>query len=217
LLYEVLYTYKYDPRYFQVLEANCSFLNLLQCTRDRENFDASIMQEDFAITAAGPPVPASAPVAPAKPPPAASAPKAAAKPPPSVPASAPEAAAKPPTSVPAAAPEAAAKPPPSVPAAAPEAAAKPLPPPLPRFLGHPMPKPVEDLDATIMQLDSAITGIIPPGHVDVEAEASTVPNSPETSSSLGSLRLSDSDEEARQGSQSGVPEEEAAALNRVII
>ena len=175
------------------------------------------MQEDFAITAAGPPVPASAPVAPAKPPPSASAPKAAAKPPPSVPASAPEAAAKPPPSVPASAPEAAAKPPPSVPAAAPEAAAKPLPTPLPRFLGHPMPKPVEDLDATIMQLDSAITGIIPPGHVDVEAEASTVPNSPETSSSLGSLRLSDSDEEARQGSQSGVPEEEAAALNRVII
>ena len=202
MLYEILYTYKYHPRYLQVLEANCSFLNLLQCTRDRENFDASIMQEDFAITAAGPPVPASAPVAPAKPPPAASAPKAAAKPPPSVPASAPEAAAKPP---------------PSVPAAAPEAAAKPLPTPLPRFLGHPMPKPVEDLDATIMQLDSAITGIIPPGHVDVEAEASTVPNSPETSSSLGSLRLSDSDEEARQGSQSGVPEEEAAALNRVII
>ena len=201
-MYEVLYTYKYHPRYFQVLEANCSFLNLLQCTRDHENFDASIMQEDFAITAAGPPVPASAPVAPAKPPPSASAPKAAAKPPPSVPASAPEAAAKPP---------------PSVPAAAPEAAAKPLPAPLPRFLGHPMPKPVEDLDATIMQLDSAITGIIPPGHVDVEAEASTVPNSPETSSSLGSLRLSDSDEEARQGSQSGVPEEEAAALNRVII
>jgi hypothetical protein len=78
-----------------------------------------------------------------------------------------------------------------------------------------MPKPVEDLDATIMQLDSAITGIIPPGHVDVEAEASTVPNSPETSSSLGSLRLSDSDEEARQVSQSGVPEEEAAAQNRV--
>ena len=184
-MYEILYTYKYHPRYLQVLEANCSFLNLLQCTRDRENFDASIMQEDFAITAAGPPVPASAPVAPAKPPPAASAPKAAAKPPP------------------------------SVPAAAPEAAAKPLPTPLPRFLGHPMPKPVEDLDATIMQLDSAITGIIPPGHVDVEAEASTVPNSPETSSSLGSLRLSDSDEEARQGSQSGVPEEEAAALNRV--
>ena len=194
------------------------------------------MQEDFAITAAGPkevppPVPASAPVAPAKPPPSASAPKAAAKPPPSVPASAPEAAAKPPPSVPASAPEAAAKPPPSVPASAPEAAAKPPPAqpasepvaaaqqatPLPRFLGHPMPKPVEDLDATIMQLDSAITGIIPPGHVDVEAEASTVPNSPETSSSLGSLRLSDSDEEARQGSQSGVPEEEAAALNRVII
>ena len=148
------------------------------------------MQEDFAITVAGPkevrpPVPASAPVAPAKPPP----------------------------SVPASAPVAPAKQPPS--ASAPEAAAKPLPTPLPRFLGHPMPKPVEDLDATIMQLDSAITGIIPPGHVDVEAEASTVPNSPETSSSLGSLRLSDSDEEARQGSQSGVPEEEAAALNRV--
>jgi hypothetical protein len=80
-----------------------------------------------------------------------------------------------------------------------------------------MPKPVEDLDATIMLLDPAIAGIIPPGHVDVEveAEASTVPNSPETSSSLGSLRLSDSDEEARQGSQSGVPEEEAAAQNRV--
>ena len=180
------------------------------------------MQEDFAITVAGPkevrpPVPASAPVAPAKPPPSvpASAPVAPAKQPPS--ASAPEAAAKTPPSVPASAPEAAAKPPPSVPASAPEAAAKPLPTPLPRFLGHPMPKPVEDLDATIMQLDSAITGIIPPGHVDVEAEASTVPNSPETSSSLGSLRLSDSDEEARQGSQSGVPEEEAAALNRVII
>ena len=194
------------------------------------------MQEDFAITVAGPkevrpPVPASAPVAPAKPPPSvpasapvapakqppsASAPEAAAKTPPSVPASAPEAAAKPPPSVPASAPEAAAKPPPAQPASEPVAAAQQATP-LPRFLGHPMPKPVEDLDATIMQLDSAITGIIPPGHVDVEAEASTVPNSPETSSSLGSLRLSDSDEEARQGSQSGVPEEEAAALNRVII
>ena len=159
------------------------------------------MQEDFAITAAGPPVPASAPVAPAKPPPSASAPKAAAKPPPSVPASAPEAAAKPP---------------PSVPASEPVAAVKQATP-LPRFLGNPMPKPVEDLDATIMLLDPAIAGIIPPGHVDVEVEAeeSTVPNSPETSSSLGSLRLSDSDEEARQGSQSGVPEEEAAALNLV--
>ena len=119
-----------------------------------------------------------------------------------------------PPPVPDSAPEAAAKPPPSVPASEPVAAVKQATP-LPRFLGNPMPKPVEDLDATIMLLDPAIAGIIPPGHVDVEAEASTVPNSPETSSSLGSLRLSDSDEEARQGSQSGVPEEEAAAQNLV--
>jgi hypothetical protein len=97
-----------------------------------------------------------------------------------------------------------------VPAAEPVAAAAP---PLPSYLGQPMPKPVEDLDATIMVQDSAIAGVISPGRqqLDVDAEAITKPNSPETSSSLGSLRLSDSDEEVHQGSQSGGPEEEAEA------
>jgi hypothetical protein len=123
-----------------------------------------------------------------------------------------------PQSVPAAAPVAAAKPPPSVPAADPVAAA---PPPLLRYLGHTMPKPVEDLDATIMVQDSAIAGVIPLGHqqLDVDAEASTEHNTPVTSSSLGSLRLSDSNEEVQQGSQSGGSKEEAeaqaAATNRV--
>jgi hypothetical protein len=115
-----------------------------------------------------------------------------------------------PQPVPAAAPVAAAKPPPSVPAAEPVAAAAP---PLLRYLGLLTPKPVEDLAATIMVQDSAIAGVIPPGHqqLDVDAEASTESNSPETSSSLGSLRLSNSDEEVQQGSQSGGPEEEAEA------
>ena len=202
---------------------------MLQVTsrpRRREGLDASIMEEDRAITVAGPvaapqPVPAAAPAVPV----------AEAKPPPSVPAAEPVAAEAPP--LPSYLGQPMPKPvedldatimlqdsaitgvihvlvPQPVPAAEPVAAAAP---PLLRYLGLLTPKPVEDLDATIMVQDSAIAGVISPGRqqLDVDAEAITKPNSPETSSSLGSLRLSNSDEEVQQGSQSGGPEEEAEA------